>query len=353
MHHVDLRTTVRHPTAPLVFSEAALERGKSTMSSILSSPRKRIVQVLHSIPQYAWELLHPSPSHSGAEWLRYKFPTRFQLSELPRKLTLEITNHCNLSCPHCYRAVMKRPIGFMQLDLIKKIASQLREVPYCELKIVGLGEPALHPQFDEILEILRPVTPKSALYTNGILFVKMAPEAIIESGVRLIVVSIDGTDRESFDRHRPGGDYDRLWKDLHRFREVRNTLGRRRPTIEIRHVIHPGETSADLERFRRRVHEVSDTVKFNYVIPIERDAQREARSYKGCRDIFREMYVEWDGRVPLCGYVSLHRDAIWIGNAAETPLNELWRHPELEKIRGHHENKRYAEIPFCRNCEGC
>ena len=231
------------------------------MSSILSTPRKRIVQVVHSIPHYAWEVLHPSPSHSVVEWLRYKFPTRFKLSELPRKLTLEITNYCNLGCPHCYREVMERPLGFMRLDLVEKIAAQLREVPYCELKIVGLGEPALHPQFEEILEILRPVAPKSALYTNGALFRKMTPEALVESGIRLIIVSIDGTDRESFDSHRPGGDYDLLWKEVGRFREVREAFGRRWPTIEIRHVIHPGETSADLERFRRRVRKVADTVK--------------------------------------------------------------------------------------------
>lgn len=323
------------------------------MSSIFSTPRKRMVQVLHSLPHYAWEVMHPSPSHSVREWFRYKFPQRFERSELPRKLTLEITNHCNLGCPHCYREVMTRPLGFMQLDLIQKIADELKEAPYCELKIAGLGEPALHPQFEQVLEILRPVAPKSALYTNGVLFMKMTPEAIVESDIRLIIVSIDGTDRESFDKYRPGGDYDRLWKDVARFREVREALGQRRPAIEIRHVIHPGETSADLERFRRRAREVSDTVKFNYVIPIGKEAQLRARPFKKCRDIYREMYVEWDGRVPLCGYVSLHRDAIWIGNAGDTSLRELWKHPELEQIREDHENKNYAAIDFCKNCEGC
>lgn len=89
------------------------------------------------------------------------------------------------------------------------------------------------------------------------------------------------------------------------------------------------------------------------MLPIEREAQLTARPFKGCRDIYREMYVEWDGKVPLCGYVSLHRDAIWIGSAADMPLKKLWKHRELEQIRAHHENENYSEIPFCKNCEGC
>jgi MoaA/NifB/PqqE/SkfB family radical SAM enzyme len=241
----------------------------------------------------------------------------------------------------------------MQLELVRKIAWELKRAPDCELKIVGLGEPALHPSFEEILEILKPVAPRTPLYTNGVLFMKMTPEALLKSEIRHIIVSIDGTDQDSFDRHRPGGDYERIWKDTRRFHEIRIQHGRQTPSVEIRHVIHPSESSADLANFWRRGREVSDTVKFNYVIPIEREKQLEARPFKKCRDIYREMYVEWDGRVPLCGYVSLHRDAIWIGNAASTSLKELWKHPELEQIRANHKNKNYAAIDFCKNCEGC
>jgi hypothetical protein len=80
---------------------------------------------------------------------------------------------------------------------------------------------------------------------------------------------------------------------------------RRKPGM--RHVIFPNETHADLLRFRQEWLDIGDAVKFNHVyFPTPPTA--EIRDTKR-RDIRREPYIYWNGKVPLCGCQYLYRTA--------------------------------------------
>jgi len=101
---------------------------------------------------------------------------------------IEVTNGCNLECACCTRFCghHKRPF-FMDLETVEKALISLEGFEQ-QVGIMG-GEPTLHPQFREILKLLRNYVPieRRSLWTNGLNWDKyekdisetFLPEAII------------------------------------------------------------------------------------------------------------------------------------------------------------------------------
>lgn len=82
---------------------------------------------------------------------------------------IDITNACQLSCANCTRFVgHHRPAYFMSLDCFRQAVESLQDFPG-RIGIMG-GEPALHPQFLEILAIFRDMVPdrrRREFWTSG------------------------------------------------------------------------------------------------------------------------------------------------------------------------------------------
>jgi hypothetical protein len=74
-------------------------------------------------------------------------------------IQIDITNACHLNCANCTRFVGNhRKPYFMDLDTVERAIRSLDGFPG-RIGIMG-GEPALHPQFREILALMRELVPK-------------------------------------------------------------------------------------------------------------------------------------------------------------------------------------------------
>ena len=85
-----------------------------------------------------------------------------------KRVYLEITNSCNLNCPFCTN---KKGNSFIDINDIKNYIDQIK--PYCNyIYLHILGEPLLHPKFEEILNYLDEKQMYLQLVTNGTLLSK-------------------------------------------------------------------------------------------------------------------------------------------------------------------------------------
>jgi hypothetical protein len=72
-------------------------------------------------------------------------------------LQLDLTSFCNLNCPNCDRSIRQAPCEeYMSLEQIKKFVDESIELKkrWKAIHILG-GEPTLHPQFFEVLDVLK------------------------------------------------------------------------------------------------------------------------------------------------------------------------------------------------------
>jgi MoaA/NifB/PqqE/SkfB family radical SAM enzyme len=132
----------------------------------------------------------------------------------PRRLTVELTNICNLHCSYCLRdedALYHNPANFLSADLFARVARGARDVMGIEQVMFTGGEPTLHRQFGEILAAVAELDLKCSFVTNGWHFERVWPLLIEHrTAVSHVSFSLDGATRETHDRWRGAGSFDRV-----------------------------------------------------------------------------------------------------------------------------------------------
>lgn len=128
----------------------------------------------------------------------------------PPKLTLYITNRCNLQCVHCYASAGKPlPAELSPTDFIDAIEQYSEFVQNGEVTVSG-GEPTLHPALGQILNAIKDQGHRSVLFTNGTTRGgKQGWEALGESA-DVIQLSLDGFDQTTNDAIRGKGSYSKI-----------------------------------------------------------------------------------------------------------------------------------------------
>ena len=132
----------------------------------------------------------------------------------PRRLSVELTNICNLHCSYCLRdedALYHTPANFFAPELLESIVRQAREaIGITHLNFTG-GEPTLHPRFEEILTIAESTNLKVSFVTNGWNFEKIWPKLVAHrNAITHVAFSIDGATGEQHDKWRGEGSFVRL-----------------------------------------------------------------------------------------------------------------------------------------------
>ena len=119
-----------------------------------------------------------------------------------KKVYVEITNICNLSCTFCHST--KREKRFLSPDDFRLFAEKIRpQTEYIYLHV--LGEPLLHPRLKEILDICAGLKFKVTITTNGTLLREKA--AVLLDCSALYKVSVSLHSFEANEKHAVLEDY--------------------------------------------------------------------------------------------------------------------------------------------------
>ena len=128
----------------------------------------------------------------------------------PLYIAWQITNECNLACLHCIEEsgpgkAFRDELAWKQILRFLSQAVEL-QVPY--LSFSG-GEPMLHPRLFEMTEFVCSHGTQLKIETNGHYLSPESCRRLKELGVKAVQVSLDGASRETFNRMRIRGDFDR------------------------------------------------------------------------------------------------------------------------------------------------
>jgi radical SAM protein with 4Fe4S-binding SPASM domain len=104
-----------------------------------------------------------------------------------KKIYLEITNRCNLSCSFCHQS--ERAKGFIRVENFRAILRNI-EGHTDHLALHVLGEPLLHPELGEILALCREYNFKVNLTTNGTLLPQRQELLLTSPALRQINISL-------------------------------------------------------------------------------------------------------------------------------------------------------------------
>jgi len=119
----------------------------------------------------------------------------------PVCLYLEVSNQCNLACKTCPITYGKvEAPAALSLQQVQHLVSQFSTVK--QVVLHGIGEPLLNRELSEIISWLKGRGIYVLFNTNGTLINKRWREALVQSGVDEIRLSLDAATPETFARVR-------------------------------------------------------------------------------------------------------------------------------------------------------
>jgi radical SAM protein with 4Fe4S-binding SPASM domain len=209
----------------------------------------------------------------------------------PRSLVLrtDITNICNLDCVGCglfeTRKVLREPAASMKLEVFEKIANEV--FPYLrEVALSCEAEPTLHPKFARIMQILGEKTERSVslpvrMTTNATTLNKDRMDAIFDSGIYGLAVSIDGFTPETFSKLREKGEISKVFEAMDEIVRRRKAANRITPRLQVNYTL-----------MKSNLHELLDLVEYSRRWELENFTVTHVYSPEG-KDMRYEFLADW------------------------------------------------------------
>ena len=136
-----------------------------------------------------------------------------------KRAQIEVSSRCNFKCITCkhgyYEYGQDLPNNICEM-LIKDILPGL-EV----LELQGTGESLLSDMTGRLVKAAAENDTAVTLITNGSLLTNQIMELLVSAGTQL-VISLDGSNKETYTAHRPVGNFDTIIKNIRRINEIRN-----------------------------------------------------------------------------------------------------------------------------------
>ena len=285
---------------------------------------------------------------------RYEvFPQQLQLDEFPPCLQIEPASICNYRCVFCYQvdtSFSKKNngmMGTMSFDLFKSLIDDAEG--NCEaISLASRGEPLICPDIEKMLAYTEGKFLALKLNTNAWFLDEAKCHAILKAGVNTVVFSAESSSEPNYSRFRVGGQLERVVQNIKRFHEIRVKQYPHSTTISrISGVKVPG--SDDIDHMERFWGDWVDQVSFVDYNPWENTYQQPINSITtACSDLWRRMFVWWDGSVNPCD--SDYKSTLCVGKASKNGLSSLWRSQQYEKLRDNHKNQKRQQ---CNPCDRC
>jgi MoaA/NifB/PqqE/SkfB family radical SAM enzyme len=150
------------------------------------------------------------------------------------KLYIEPTNRCNITCRTCMRNTWEEPLGTMSSDTFDRLLAGLRTLPSKpSVMFAGIGEPLFHPRTIEMVAQVHALGCSVELTTNGTLLTPERSRQLIDAGLDVLWVSLDGATPESYADVRLGAALPQVLENLKQLRPLRKGFYHPQPELGI------------------------------------------------------------------------------------------------------------------------
>lgn len=280
----------------------------------------------------------------------------FTLLEFPERLTLELTNACNLRCAMCpsrLRPDMER--GQMDHRLFEAVIDQAAEHLPVALVPFFRGESLLHPRLVPLLAYAkyRGVGPIQ-LVTNGTLLSPRLAAQLLDLGLDFISFSLDTVRADEYAAIRRGADLERVMAKVMAFLELREAGGYATEVqVSATRSAANRESIAEfiafwrgkVDRVRIYYEHSADGHPGSLACPeVPRGMARRA-----CRKPFGDLVVYWNGQVAACNHDWWRTPPL--GDLNVQTVAQVWFGAPYESLRRQHLHPETLQDATCRHCD--
>ena len=290
---------------------------------------------------------------------------------LPYFISVEPANYCQLHCPECpvgQSATKKETASVFNNTLFKQLINELKPTLVHTI-FYFQGEPFLHKGVYEMIKYAHDNKIYTSTSTNAQIITPKTAEDITKSGLDKLIISIDGTTQETYEKYRVGGNLDKALKAVEYINYWKKELNSPTPLIEVQFLVlrtneHQME---DMKKLCKAINADKLTFKtaqlYDYENghPLLTTKKKYARYKKGkdgkfhlkkkqrnhCWRLWSGAVVNTNGDVLPCCFDK--NAGFSYGNINEKSFAECWHSKKASDFRERVlQNRKQYDI--CRNC---
>lgn len=290
---------------------------------------------------------------------------------LPPVVMIEPTNLCNLKCPLCPTGAgtLKRRGSWMDFELFRKVIDEIHSRTFMIL-LWNQGESFMNREF---LRMVRYAADKGLWTygsTNG--HYLQEPEAVVQSGLGTLLVSVDGASATTYEAYRRSGNFQQVIEGLKGLVAAKRRLGSATPVIHLQFIIMrhneheiPAITrlaqDCGVDRLTLKTVQIYDDADIPVWLPenlarsryqvIESGGEQHFALKGGyrnrCQKLWNQPVVNAGGEIAVCCF---DKDVDFpMGNMKTESFRTVWKSSRYMQFRQGLMNNRSA-LEMCRNC---
>ncbi len=265
-----------------------------------------------------------------------KYTKPAEVKGFPVKLTVDPSANCVLYCPLCPtgQADKGRKRGEMDFFDFKKLIDEVGQYLF-EIDLFNWGEPFLNKDIFKMIFLCYERKIITRLSSNLNYFPHGFEKKLVEGRLNHLVVSLDGTSQESYEKYRVNGSIKKVLEAVERIKKEKNRQNSKLPFITWQFIVF-GHNKHEMKQAK-------DLVKkwgFDRIVFIENRGdmgkelfyKKNESSKKTCNFLWNQSVVNWDGSVsPCCLYYDEKYD---FGNVFKDGFEAVWNNDNYQKARG-------------------
>ena len=289
------------------------------------------------------------------------------LESKPYNVVIEPTNVCNLQCPLCSTGIgaKTRDKGILDLENFKKMIDQIKD-SCLQLSLQNWGEATLVEDLPNMIKYAAENKIFTRLSTNFSLKYKDDYiEKLAKSGLGRIVIDLDGTTQEVYQKYRINGNLEIVLRNSKELIRIKKENKLEFPIIQTRMLVMK-HNEHQIDEFKKISKEMEvDEIELGNIQLNPNTAKDKwlpnnpefvYATYRGeeniqpCHWPWSGLTVNWDGGISPCCVID-DQDTDF-GNIFKNNLSEIWNNEYYVSARSvFSDTKKITKNTICNICK--
>tara|TARA_R110002126_G_scaffold245491_1_gene388606 strand:+ start:612 stop:1730 length:1119 start_codon:yes stop_codon:yes gene_type:complete len=308
------------------------------------------------------------------------------VTDFPTQLDFELNYSCNFSCPMCtWNAESTTGKGkktWFDFDVYKEVIDEAVKRGTKSIRLNYVNEPLIRKDIVKFIKYAREAGVLDLYFsTNGSLLTEKMSNALIDSGLLRLQVSLDAFKKETYEKIRLGGIYEKVIANVERFLEIRKERGVELPTLRV-NFVKTKDNLSEIDEFIDFWKDKADLIGIQDLVGIMDPYSKSKGGNRLVKDIedfkcaqpFQHLTIRYDGTIlPCCSFFGAEIPIAQLKTSKDghsfsdvdniglldkskksdiiiASIEETWNGKQMNFFREIHSKGEYWKHPVCKAC---
>lgn len=280
------------------------------------------------------------------------------------RAVIEVNGGCNYKCSMCPQTSGRGKDWLKKINIsdFERIVKELSQKGLNVVNLEGSGEPTLNPDLPKYIEIVRKYNAKPLIYTNGYRLNGNFMKSCVDAGLYVARVSVIGYNSEKYKSYMNIDAFELIKRNCLELAEYINEKSSDCILASYHLILDNSNVEYEVDQYKKNFIEIVGSSAeiwrmHNWSGIYDPDYKRSGEKRSCGRPFSPDITIRAGGSngskltvAPCCQTLG-RDDQADLGSIENCSIEEVWNGEKYRWLRKMHKEKRFDEIPFCKDCD--